>query len=418
MKRHIITIIALACVVYAHAQSITLKECIERGLENSYQIKMVNNDETQAANNDTWGNAGAVPTVNATGTYSGAIRNNGGHTHSLNSSIRAEMTVFNGFSILTSRSKLEELHRAGTIQTRIAIEDYVASLASEYYNMVRQAIHLKNLDYAVALSKERLRIVQARYDIGDNSRLDMQQAQVYFNADSASSLKQHELVASANIRMNKLMSNSNLNEHILAADTSIILLEQLNYDDLLQNMLETNADLLKAETNKTIAQLDKKSVVSRNYPYLKVNAGYGLSWNNTTSRHQYGPEFGATVGINLIDGTHRTKQRNANLEILNAELAVEELELELMANLEDFWQAYQNNLRLLALERQNLLTAQDNYDIAYERYLLGDLSGIEMREAQKSLLDAEESLLQVEYDTKICEISLLQISGKILDYIK
>ena len=103
---------------------------------------------------------------------------------------------------------------------------------------------------------------------------------------------------------------------------------------------------------------------------------------------------------------------------MNAELAVEELELELMANLEDFWQAYQNNLRLLALERQNLLTAQDNYDIAYERYLLGDLSGIEMREAQKSLLDAEESLLQVEYDTKICEISLLQISGKILDYIK
>ena len=418
MKRYITTIMAIAITLCSYSQNITLKECIERGLENSYQIKMVNNDETQAANNDSWGNAGGMPSVNVTGSYNGSFRNNGGLTHSTNAAIRAEWTVFNGFSILATRSRLEELHNIGTIQTRIAIEDYVANLASEYYNMVRQSIHLKNLDYAVALSKERLRIVQARYDIGDNSRLDLQQAQVYFNADSASSLKQHEMVATANIRMNRLMSNQNLRELIVAADTSINLLEELNYDTLLENMLKTNASLLKAETNKTIAVLDKKNVVSRNYPYLKVNAGYSHSWNSNSSSANIGPDFGATIGINLLDGKHRTQQRNATLDILNAELAADELELELRANLEDFWQAYQNNLRLLALERQNLLTAEDNYEIAYERYLLGDLSGIEMREAQKSLLDAEESLLQVEYDTKICEISLLQISGMVLDYIK
>lgn len=417
MKRYVTIIIACAVVFSGYSQTVSLKECIERGLENSYQIKMVNNNEQKTANNDTWGNAGGMPSVNVTSTYNGAVRNNGGLTHSLNSAIRAEMTVFNGFSIMASRSKLEELHRAGTIQTRIAIEDYVANLASEYYNMVRQAIHLKNLDYAVTLSKERLRIVQARYNIGDNSRLDLQQAQVYFNADSANSLKQHELVASANIRMNRLMSNSNLNELIVAADTAIVLLDELNYDTLLNSMLETNAELLKAETDRNIAEYDKKSVVSRNYPYLKVNAGFSHSWSSKSSA-SLGPDFGATLGINLIDGKHRTQQRNATLDILNAELASDELELELRANLEDFWQAYQNNLRLLALEQQNLFTAQDNYEIAYERYLLGDLSGIEMREAQKSLLDAEESLLQVEYDTKICEISLLQISGMVLDYIR
>ena len=41
-----------------------------------------------------------------------------------------------------------------------------------------------------------------------------------------------------------------------------------------------------------------------------------------------------------------------------------------------------------------------------------------MREAQQSLLDAEERLLSVEYDTKLCEISLMQISGKITSFIK
>ena len=37
----------------------------------------------------------------------------------------------------------------------------------------------------------------------------------------------------------------------------------------------------------------------------------------------------------------------------------------------------------------------------------------EMREAQKSIHEAEERILSAEYDTIMCDISMLQISGKI-----
>ena len=50
--------------------------------------------------------------------------------------------------------------------------------------------------------------------------------------------------------------------------------------------------------------------------------------------------------------------------------------------------------------------------------IVGELSGIELREAQNSLLEAEERLSVAEYSTKICEISLLQLSGQILTYIR
>ena len=73
---------------------------------------------------------------------------------------------------------------------------------------------------------------------------------------------------------------------------------------------------------------------------------------------------------------------------------------------------------MLARRRKNLVPANDNYSIALERYLLGDLAGIEMREAQKSLLDAEERLLSAEYNTKLCEISLQLISGNVLSYLQ
>ena len=101
----------------------------------------------------------------------------------------------------------------------------------------------------------------------------------------------------------------------------------------------------------------------------------------------------------------------------NARLEREELEQSLRADLINLWQAYQNNINLLQLERDNLVAARDNYDIARDRYLLGDLSGIEMREAQKSLLDAEERILSAEYNTKMCEISLLQLSGEVTQYL-
>ena len=436
MKRYPIIAAALILSMGANAQIMTLKDCLEAGIRESYQVKLVNISEEKAANNDSWLYAGGGPTLSATGSYSGSlsnsdINNTDGSSssnrnvldHTLNAQLRADWTIFDGFSIQATRDRMEELHNQGTIQTRITIEDYIANLTSEYYNLVRQTIHLKNLEYATALSKERLRITSERYDMGGDSRLDMQQAQVYFNSDSAKSLKQHESVASANIRINRLMSNQDLRSVHVAADTAINLLTGLDYESLYEDMMKTNASLLRAESNRTVAQLDRRTVQARNYPYLKLNAAYGLTHNiygNSayTDRTNWGPSFGATVGINLITGKQRAQERNARLDELSADITIEQLELQLRANLDDFWQAYQNNLMLLELQEQNLKTAQETMQIAQERYLLGNLSGIEMREAQKSLLDAEESLLQVQYDTKVCEISLLQISGRIMQYLE
>ena len=128
----------------------------------------------------------------------------------------------------------------------------------------------------------------------------------------------------------------------------------------------------------------------------------------------------AKNGILIVEFANQKQEAGEDKmqAIRNAQFARDELEQSLRADLSNLWQAYRNNLRLLELERQNLVSAKENHEIAKERYLLGDLSGIEMREAQKSLLDAEERILSAEYDTKMCEISLLQLSGKVTQYLK
>ena len=415
----------------------TLQQCLEEGLANNYLLRITRNEEQISKNNATLANAGYLPTVDLSAGYTGTVDNTdsklresgvtetsrGVFDQTLNAGIDLNWTVFDGFNISTTYKQLQELERQGATNTRIAIEDFIASLTAEYYNYIQQEIRLKNFRYAVSLSKERLRIVEERYHIGNFSRLDYQQAKVDFNADSAQYMKPQELVHTSRINLNELMAVKDVDRPIRVKDSIIDVTDKLNFTELWNSTLATNANLLKADQNTTLAQLDYKKVLSRNYPYLRLNAGYGYTFNKydvnaTRQRSNWGFNGGITVGFNLFDGNRRREKRNASLAIRNAQLEREELEQGLRADLSNLWQAYRNNLQLLNLERQNLVSAKENHEIAKERYLLGDLSGIEMREAQKSLLDAEERILSAEYDTKMCEISLLQISGKIAHYLE
>ncbi|MBQ5370090.1 MAG: TolC family protein, partial [Bacteroidaceae bacterium] len=208
MKKKICYILAALCSLTVYAQqdtlhdqdaqsaaSGTLPSLIHVGLQNNYGLQIVKNEERIAQNNATRANAGYLPTVGLTAGYDADLNSGNTTTRTrnvadlgFNAGISANWTVFDGFKIQTNYARLQELRRQSATQTRIALEDYVATLASEYYNYVQQRIRLRNLRNAVALSKERLRIVRERYTLGSASRLDLQQAQVDFNADSAQSL--------------------------------------------------------------------------------------------------------------------------------------------------------------------------------------------------------------------------------------
>ena len=440
MKRTILFFIATVCAILVlQAQSIpvyTLKSCLEQGLLNNYSLRIARNEEQISENNATLGNAGYLPSLDLSAGYKSTLnttetkiratgetaKDNNVFDQTIDAGINLNWTLFDGFNITANYQKLKELKRQGETNTRIAIEDLVANIAAEYYNYVQQKIRLKNFRYAVSLSKERLRIVEERYHIGNFSRLDYQQAKVDFNADSAQYMKQQELLHTSRIQLNELMANKDVDELFIIKDSLISINKIMNFDELWNATLEINASLLKAEQSNTLARLDYKKVCSRDYPYLKMNGGYGYTLNKydisaNSRRSNLGLNVGVTVGFNLFDGNRRRERRNASIAIQNARLEREQVEQSLRADLSNLWQAYQNNLQMLNLERQNLIAAKENHEIAMERYMLGNLSGIEMREAQKSLLDAEERILSAEYDTKLCEISLLQISGKVTSYL-
>lgn len=437
MKRLIYMMILAVAGTAVDAQEIySLKRCIEIGLEKNYSVRMIRNEQRVSDNNTTLGNAGYLPTVDMSGGLSGSLMNNKTentdgttvtqnniHSETANASINVNWTVFDGFGIQAEYGRLQELQKIGELNTRMTIEDFIASVAGEYYNLVRQKIRLANFTSALNLSRERLRIAEERYYIGSMSRLDLQQAQVDFNADSSAVLNQLEVVHRSRTHLNQLMAMDNVEERIHQKDSIIYPNPFLDEIDLWKKTMENNVSLLIAERNQILSELDLKKAKSRNYPYLRLNAGYGYTGNwyevgTTDFQRRLGLNYGLTVGFTLFDGLNRRReQQNARIRIENRNLYRQELELALRTDMSNQWMAYENNLTLWQLEKDNVVAAKEYYRIAMERYRLGEVSGIQLREAQNNLLNAEERQSIAEYATKLCEISLLQLSGQITVYL-
>ena len=185
------------------ADTFTLAELLQQGFSNNYGIKLVKIEEEIVTNSYTLGNAGYLPTID----LAAGINNNHANTHTESldgtenrvygnrtavGSLGAYLnwTLFDGFKTQTIYNKLEGQTELAQIRTRQQIENYASELIAEYYNLVQQKIRLRNLNSALALSRERLRIVESRYNIGLASGLDLSQARADFNADSSVMLQQ------------------------------------------------------------------------------------------------------------------------------------------------------------------------------------------------------------------------------------
>lgn len=215
MKRTFFTLMLLGLGLGAAAQELqTLREYLEAGLERNYDIRIIRNEERISDNNATAANAGKLPTIDLSAGYTGRLDNdrttprggdpvteNGIYNQTFDVGLAVNWTLFDGFRIRAEYAKLEELKAKGALQTRLTIEDFIASFTAEYYNFVQQKLRLGNYLYAMALSRERLRIAEEWYRVGSSARLDVLQARVDFNADSSQYMSQQEAVTASRIRL-------------------------------------------------------------------------------------------------------------------------------------------------------------------------------------------------------------------------
>ncbi len=401
------------------------------GLVNNYNIRLVKQDLAIAANNNTLGNAGFLPEVNLTAGRSNSVTNakqtfltgqtndkTGAKSDALTAGAQLNWTLFDGMQMFVRRDQLNLLEQQSELQLQQTIENSVYDILSNYYALVYHHQQLKVIDKSIEIDHERMQLSEQMLDIGAGSRLELLQAAVDLNADSAMYLNLRDQIAKVRTALNELLARDPATSFNVA--DSFELRQGLMQDQLLSKMLQQNSTLLLSRQSIELAALSLRAIKGRQIPTLGFNLGY--NYNDQSSESGFltkSTNSGITYGLNaqmtLFDGLNlRREKQNARLALETGNLMTESIESGLRATLHSHYNSYVNRLQLLRMESQNVLAARENLAIATERFKLGDLAGIEFREAQRNFMEAEGRLLDVKLQVKLEEINLLQLAGELV----
>ncbi len=411
-------------------ESLSLYQAIETGLKNNYSIIIQQNYAQISGNNNTYGNAGFLPLVNVSGNqnntftsthqemFNGTVKDiDNAKNRSLSAGVQLTWTLFDGLSMFASKDMLEILEGNGRTEVRIAMENTVAAIVLNYLGIIQQQKLILVMQDAFNLSKERRDITRAKIDLGAGSEMQLLQATVDMNTDSINLIREISALKQTRADLNRLMALDPTLSFILT--DSITLSGPLSFDDLLGKARKQNNELLLARNNLNISSLELKDARSQRYPRINFNAGYNYSQINSQTgfaeySHSLGPSLGVSLAYPIFDGLNVNRTiRNARLSINTSENLVKDTELTLATDLYKLYTDYLTQLEIVRIERINQDVARKNLDVAFEKYRLGTINDIDLRETQKKYIDAQYQLLLSQFLAKKAETDLLRISGEL-----
>ena len=407
---------------------LTLDEAIKTALQNNYSINVARNEAEIAANNSAIGNAGMLPSLDASGSYSESVNNtrqeffDGRRTNrdnaestTLTAGVSLNWTIFDGLRMFASLDRLKALRETGELNFKSEVENNISGLIITYYEVVRLKEVLEVIQTNILISEERVKIAGDKLEVGSGSRFDLRQAQVDLNEDKSSLLREELNLSQAEILLSTLLGVE-ITTDFNVIDT-INYNEDLIFEDIFLTTKEKNSQLRIAEENKTVSELDINLARSEIFPWISLNAGYNFTKSESEAgllhiNRNYGFNYGITASLNIFNGlnTYRNME-NAEISFMNNELLYEKIEKDVEADLHNAFNRYENNRRIVVLEKQNLIAAEENLDIALERLRLGNITPLEFRETQINLFNAKSSLVTAQFEAKSAETELLRLSG-------
>ncbi len=422
---------------------LTRAEAVNLMLENNYGIKVARLDEEVAENNSGILNSGYLPSLQGTAgaqydettsttSFEGALDDMGNpredvtipdaETQTYDAAIAVNYTLFDGLGRYYSYQRLQVQYNLSQLQARSTIENTTVQLMSVYLEVARLAENLEVLNKTLAISKERERRAQLQFEYGQVNKLEVLNARVDINTDSTNVLNARQSLENTKRDLNLLL-NREL-EAQFQVDTTVTFTNLIQLETYLQDSDENNVRLLQAASSVQITEYDIKTSKALLLPRIGLTGSYGWNRQNNppsaffpaTVRTSTSLRLGANLTWDIFDGGNSINNiRNAKLARETEEYQREQINQEVARDLANARGNYLNSLTVFRMQEQNVETNEDNFRRSEEQFKLGQITGIEFRQAQINLLNAETQKNLAKYDAKLAEYQLLQFTGQLLN---
>jgi outer membrane protein TolC len=434
IKHFIFLIIALFVIKISEAQQLNhlnLFDAISEGLENNFSILLARNSAEVSSNNATRGNAGMLPSVNLNGTLS--MGHSTTHiayydparpsidrdatTRNMNANVAFDWTVFDGLAMFANYERLKELELIGHENLRAAVQQTIAAIMNVYFDIVSRQQELDATERILQISRLRMESANDRFLSGRFSKVEVLSAQVDFNADTASYIRQVEDLRKSKIQLNRLLSKE-ITFDFWASD-SIFVDQTLQYGNIFDAAMAENPNLIISRMSTNVAALTLKATEGAQYPRLRLTSNYILAntdnGTDISANQSRTFNYGLTLSMPLFNGFNVQRQiANARLEKESAEIRYQQMQKDIESQVATAYSTYVAYRNLSNFEAANLDLAAENLDISMERYRLGAISAVELRDVQRSFIAATNRHIVATYNAKISETALKLLVGNVM----
>ncbi len=413
--------------------SFTVKQALDLAIKQNLDIQIAQSDLEIAVINNNWGNAGALPVItgnignseartniNQKLANGSSIERNNVANSNINANIGVSWRIFNGFRIRATKSRFEELEKLGELSVSQQIDEIVFNVKNVYFNLVRLNKQINATKAIIELSKERLKIAETRFNVGSGAKTDMLQAGIDLNAQLVNLNRILNQVKNTKAGMNALLKRK-ADDAFHPLDNDFVI-PKVDYALLMQKMESQNNLIKIAAVQKNNLLNDRKIINSQRLPSVTLNTNTVLNRSKSTAgffltNQTFGPNIGLAVGLPIFNGNANKTQLKINvLQIKQQDLQLEGLKTNLKRDLLIAYQNYLNALENLKIEESNIKLAEENNFISTERFRKLQSNSIELRQAQLSLIEAQDKFIDAQFQAQNAVSTLLFLSGEISKY--
>ena len=211
----------LLSTILLPADLLTLEQALSIAMDKNRDIIIARNSSEVSRNNATIGNAGMLPNISVTNTYSKSISDNkftsstnvtastnGAESSSVRSQVELNSILFNGGKNYYTYQKLKNILENGEINNKIAVETAIVSVIRAYYQIALYVENLRVADFALNISQSRYQRIKNKVDFGNLLVIELLNAEVDMDTDSITVLDAKLNVDNAKRNLNYLLSRN------------------------------------------------------------------------------------------------------------------------------------------------------------------------------------------------------------------
>ena len=329
----------------------------------------------------------------------------------------ASQAIFNRDVLLASRTKgdVRQQTKQQTENTKI---DVVVNVSKAFYDVLATEQQIKVVNENIVRLEKSLKDARAQYDAGVVDKTDYKRATIALNNAKASKKNNEEALKAKTEYLKALMNYPEAAAITILYD-SASLENELAVDTLQDVDYAKRIEYQQLQTQRRLLEANVKYNKWDFFPSVSANGAYNLNYLNNDFGKLYNQSFpnsyaGLTLAFPIFQGGKRKynirqadwQLKRTDLDIINLKNLVNTEYTTAMAN-------YKSSLSNYQAVKENVLLAQEVYDVINLQYRSGIKAYLEVVNAETDLRTSQINYFNALYQVLSSKIDLQKSLGDI-----